>query len=109
MKIKEGHEYRLVTGSHAAIIRKVNGKLQYLELQAPVYRYNGWKDFGSKKSEIVSKLAKRFGAKKTVPGSGVMSLIDIEEFKDNVEFYNLMEYINNDKSKQNKGNGGNVR
>lgn len=109
MKIKEGHEYRLVTGSHAAIIRKVNGKLQYLELQAPVYRYNGWKDFGSKKSEIVSKLAKRFGAKKTVPGSGVMSLIDIEEFKDNVEFYNLMEYINNDKSKQKKGNGGNVR
>lgn len=38
-----------------------------------------------------------------------MSLIDIEEFKDNVEFYNLMEYINNDKSKQKKGNGGNVR
>ena len=109
MKIKEGHEYRLATGSHAAIIRKVNGKLQYLELQAPVYRYNGWTDFGSKKSEIVSKLVKRFGAKKTVPGSGTMSLIDIEEFKDNPEFYNLMAYINNDKSKQKKGNGGNVR
>lgn len=40
-KMKNGKEYYLATGRHAAIIRKSDGRLSYLELQDS--KYNGYK------------------------------------------------------------------
>ena len=56
-KVEEGNEYYLSTGAHATIVRKLNGKLQYLELQDKTD--NGFKQFTSQ------TLKKRFGCKQT--------------------------------------------
>lgn len=32
-KVEEGKEYYLSTGAHTTIIRKIDGKFEYLELQ----------------------------------------------------------------------------
>jgi len=43
--VEEGKEYYLSTGKHAAIVRKHDGKFQYLELQSGIESENGFKDF----------------------------------------------------------------
>lgn len=105
-KVKEGKEYLLSTGNHTTIIKKVSGKLQYLELQET--NNNGFKPF------TIQTLKKRFGCKQsnTVQGNKVKVkniLIDTEEFKNKNEFKEILGYINTYKNKQMKGVSGSAK
>ena len=44
--VKEGKEYYLGCGYHGAVVRKINGELQYLELQ--MGKENGFKKLTKK-------------------------------------------------------------
>lgn len=105
-KVEEGKEYYLSTGAHAAIIRKIDGKLQYLELQDKLD--NGFKQF------TTQTLRKRFGCKQTHTVQGHKAkarslLIDIDEFTNKDEFKEILGYINTPVSKQQKGVNGNAK
>ena len=55
--VEDGKEYYLATGEHAAIIKKIEKRYQYLELQSP--KENGFKILTSE------RLKKRFGCKQS--------------------------------------------
>lgn len=100
--VVEGKEYLLGLGEHVAVVRKVNGELQFLELQKK-YKENGFKkldyiqlltrfDYGSHYKEVLS-----------------IELIDIELLKNDRGFKKLLGYLNTKASGQMKGNGGSVK
>lgn len=83
--VENGNEYYLATGRHAAIIRKNDNLVEYLELQSKIV--NGFKPFDD------TVLKKRFKAQKSHAVRGrkydVDSyLIDVKSLKDNPEFHN---------------------
>ena len=99
----EGKEYYLAAGKHAAIVRLVEGRYEYLELQT--VSNNGWHLLDN------SVLKDRFGCCKThklgrdkfqVPSY----MADVESFKDNREFREILGYINTQTDMQQKGVGG---
>ena len=99
-KAENGKEYYLATGRHAAIIRKNDNLVEYLELQSKIV--NGFKPFDD------TVLKKRFKAKKSHTFRGrkydVDSyLIDVNSLKDNPEFHNILSFLNTAESKQMKG------
>ena len=99
----EGKEYYFACGKHAAIVRKTDSGLEYLELQSSVK--NGFKPLND------SVLKERFGAQKSHSLYGTKyetseCLIDLDLLKDNPFFYRLLGYINTEASKQVKGMGG---
>lgn len=104
---EEGKEYYLCVGRHASIVRNLDGKLQYLELQSA--SKSGWTDFNGNPRYT---LKNRFGCRQS---SNSMSstysfLIDIEDSDfTGDEFRTLMGYINTEESKQKKGKAGHVR
>ena len=105
-KVEEGKEYYLSTGAHATIVRKLNGKLQYLELQDKTD--NGFKQFTSQ------TLKKRFGCKQTHTIQGMKCkarsvLIDLDEFEDKEGFKEILGYINTLENKQLKGVNGSAK
>lgn len=105
-KVEEGKEYYLSTGAHATIIRKIDKKLQYLELQDKVN--NGFKQF------TIQTLKQRFGCKQTHTVQGHKAkarslLIDINEFTNKNEFKEILGYINTPSNKQMKGENGNAK
>ena len=105
-KVEEGKEYYLSTGAHATIIRKIDKKLQYLELQGKVN--NGFKQF------TIQTLKQRFGCKQTHTVQGHKAkarslLIDINEFTNKNEFKEILGYINTPSNKQLKGENGNAK
>ena len=98
--IENGNEYYLATGRHAAIIRKNDNLVEYLELQSKIV--NGFKPFDD------TVLKKRFKAQKSHAVRGrkydVDSyLIDVNSLKDNPEFHNILSFLNTAESKQMKG------
>lgn len=105
-------EYYLATGKHAAIVRKLDTGYQYLELQSKYQ--NGWMPF-ERYGSMATTLNKRFGCRKTVDKSfgyvweRTVILIDVDSFKDNEEFEQLLGYINTAVDKQRKGALGDVR
>lgn len=105
-------EYYLATGKHAAIVRKLDTGYQYLELQSKYQ--NGWMPFECYGS-MATTLNKRFGCRKTVDKSfgyvweRTVILMDVDSFKDNEEFEQLLGYINTAVDKQRKGALGDVR
>lgn len=105
-------EYYLATGKHAAIVRKLDTGYQYLELQSKYQ--NGWMPFEHYGS-MATTLNKRFGCRKTVDKSfgyvweRTVILMDVDSFKDNEEFEQLLGYINTAVDKQRKGALGDVR
>lgn len=105
-------EYYLATGKHAAIVRKLDTGYQYLELQS-MYQ-NGWMPF-ERYGSMAATLNKRFGCRKTVDKSfgyvweRTVILMDVDSFKDNEEFEQLLGYINTAVDKQRKGALGDVR
>lgn len=105
-------EYYLATGKHAAIVRKLGTGYQYLELQSKYQ--NGWMPF-ERYGSIAATLNKRFGCRKTVDKSfgyvweRTVILMDVDSFKDNEEFEQLLGYINTAVDKQRKGALGDVR
>lgn len=99
-KAENGKEYYLATGRHAAIVRKNDNLVEYLELQSKIV--NGFKPFDD------TVLKKRFKAKKSHTFRGrkydVDSyLIDVNSLKDNPEFHNILNFLNTAESKQMKG------
>lgn len=99
-KAENGKEYYLATGRHAAIVRKNDNLVEYLELQSKIA--NGFKPFDD------TVLKKRFKAKKSHTFRGrkydVESyLIDVNSLKDNPEFHNILSFLNTAESQQMKG------
>lgn len=113
--VKTGKEYVLAVGKHSAIIRKQdNGFFQYLELQSQFESINGWTGMGSMEFQINDILKRRFACQKTHTYYGHSykihnALIDVESLGKNAEFIKLMQYINTDPAKQNKGIGGGIK
>lgn len=105
-------EYYLATGKHAAIVRKLDTGYQYLELQSKYQ--NGWMPF-ERYGSMAATLNKRFGCRKTVDRSfgyvweRSVILLDVDSFKNNEEFEQLLGYINTAVDKQRKGALGDVR
>lgn len=105
-------EYYLATGKHATIVRKLDTGYQYLELQSKYQ--NGWMPF-ERYGSMAATLNKRFGCRKTVDKSlgyvweRTVILMDVDSFKDNEEFEQLLGYINTAVDKQRKGALGDVR
>lgn len=105
-------EYYLATGKHAAIVRKLDTGYQYLELQSKYQ--NGWMPF-ERYGSMATTLNKRFGCRKTVDKSfgyvweRTVILMDVDSFKDNEEFEQLLGYINTAVDNQRKGALGDVR
>ena len=103
-ELEIGKEYYLAVGKHAAIVKRTEQQLEYLELQSAYD--NGWHSLD------VSVLKKRFGARKAprkVLGTSVKSsveLVDVDEFKNCDEFKEMLGYINTNTDKQKKGGVG---
>lgn len=106
-KVEEGKEYYLAVGRHAAIVRKENGKLQYLELQSSYQ--NGWMDFDGNPRYT---LCNRFGCSSSSRKVYGMSLdahgfmVDVDKVKDSEELRVLLGYINTAEDEQKKGSAG---
>ena len=110
-------EYYLAVGKHAAIIRNTEHGAEYLELQSGIQ--NGWMPF-DRYGSMSNTLAKRFGCRKTVDnlmlGGGTtmvfekpVVLMEVDSFKGNSEFSELLGYINTATGKQRKGAAGSVK
>ena len=102
-KVESGNEYYLATGRHAAIVRKNEGRFEYLELQSRTL--NGFKPFNN----IVLK--ERFKAQKShsvgrTKYDANSYLIDVNSLKDNPEFHKILSFINTADSQQKKGTEG---
>ena len=119
-KVMPNKEYIFMAGNHAAIVRKNNDILQYLELQSP--SDNGWVPFerelvykfGVGKTETVkyqieSTLERRFGVKTTAKTTGHCSLTDISLFENDDELRDILGYINTAEDKQMKGSSGTIK
>lgn len=117
-KVEAGKEYYFITGRHTAIVRKVNGELQYLELQSA--DKSGWHPFeedvilfkGSplettKHYTLSDKLKDRFGC--ASKSAGYSYLVDIEEYQGSDEFRELLGYVNTAEDAQKKGALGSVK
>lgn len=102
--VEEGHEYFFTAGKHAAIVRKVETKLEYLEMQSG-YRENTWY------SLTEGVLKNRFGCQKSHTTYGMKYevqevLFDVDKVKGNGKFAQVLEYLNTQPNMQRKGLGG---
>lgn len=110
-EVKPEKEYLLITGKHAAIVRRnVNG-LEYLEMQSPYE--NGWMSFNEGRKTIRGTLCSRFGCASKVKiqnGRKVFKaglLVDIDEFKHiRSDIKAVSGYFNTAPDKQVKGSLG---
>lgn len=101
-QVEKGKEYYFVCGRHAAIVRRTEGDvLQYLELQSS--RSNGWIDFNGNPRYTLST---RFGNRSSEGRDVSTFMIDVDSFKDNEEFRDILGYINTASDKQKKGASG---
>lgn len=101
-QVEKGKEYYFVCGRHVAIVKRTDDNvLQYLELQSS--KQNGWKDFNGNPRYTLSN---RFGCRNSEGRDVNAFMIDVEAFKDNEEFRDILGYINTDKDKQKKGASG---
>ena len=105
-------EYYIATGKHAAIVRRLESGLEYLELQSK--KQNGWMPF-DKYGSTAATLNKRFGCRKTVDKAfgrvweKPVVVMDVESFNGNKEFEQLLGYINTALDGQKKGVLGDVK
>lgn len=120
--VEEGKEYLFTGGRHTAIVRRYEGRLQYLELQHQ--SENGWTDFertikrprvkalyleqqGDIHVSVSDTLKNRFRAKGRMCEYNY--LVDIGQFEGNDEFIDLLGYMNTSHDKQMKGTGGGIK
>lgn len=104
--IEGGKEYYFACGKHAAIVRKVNDTIEYLELQSDSRK--GW----HKLTKV--DLQHRFGAQRshTFYGSKYKQnseLVEIGLLRECGYFKEMLGYINTQADKQNKGVGGSIK
>jgi len=98
--------YYFSSGRHAAIIRRVDNGLEYLELQSATK--NGFHPLDS------TVLKRRFRCQKshTVAGTkyeATSVIAEAESLENNVDFREILCYINTDEAAQMKGAGGGVK
>lgn len=104
---EEGKEYYLACGRHASIVRRMNGQLEYLELQSATK--SGWTKFDGNPRYTLSH---RFGCPS---GSEYFSsetnfMIDLQESDfDTDEFRTLLGYMNTSEGNQKKGKHGTIK
>ena len=103
-------EYYLSTGRHAAIVRRGENGLEYLEMQSAVK--NGWMPF-TKYGTVIKTLRNRFGCQPSVDKYGFKSsviLAEVDSFKTRKEdLRKILGYINTSSDKQKKGSWGSER
>lgn len=107
-KVQEGHLYVFGTGSHAAIVRKTDGVLEYLEMQNRNPEVNVFKPLTDE------RLKNRFGCKHSHSSYGIKyecssDLIDVEVLAKDKDFRNCLQYINTSADKQKKGMLGGMK
>jgi len=105
-QVEKGKEYYLVSGRHAAIVRKTEDDiLQYLELQSATN--SGWTNFDGNPRYT---LKWRFGETKAF---GMLDdesfMIEVDSFKDCEEIQDILGYINTVESEQRKGKNGSIK
>lgn len=103
-EVQEGKEYYFTAGKHAAIVRKTETGIEYLEMQSG-WRKNTWYELND------FELKNRFGCKKSHTTYGMKYetsevIFDIATTKGNKDFEELMQFINTDAGRQMKGIGG---
>ena len=100
--VKDGEEYYLASGQHAAIIRHNNNQFEYLELQHQSDE-NGWHSLNN------DILKCRFGCEsdRLIPSKSYM--MNVNSLSKNNEFKNILGYINTAEQDQMKGTKGYVR
>lgn len=108
---EEGKEYYLCVGRHASIVRKEQGVLQYLELQADPngnWIKGGWTKFNGNPRYT---LTQRFGCSSSSGhGEKYDFMINITDSNfDTDEFKSLLGYINTEENKQRKGANGTIK
>lgn len=106
-EVQEGKEYYFTAGKHAAIVRKSQTGIEYLEMQSG-WRENTWYELTD------YELKRRFGCQKSHTTYGMKMetsevLFDIESAMGNADFAELMEFINTATDQQRKGVGGGER
>lgn len=115
--IDVGKEFYFAAGKHAAIVRNTERGPEYLELQSGIQ--NGWMPFNGKYGTIKRTLKERFGCtsrpytvkfgdRKLAIETKVF-LMEVDSFKKNNEFAELLAYINTSPEKQRKGAAGHVK
>lgn len=99
--MSDGKEYILITGGHAAVVRKTAGGYEYLELQSATS--NGYKKLDD------DVLKHRFGARKRTQYTSSTFLIELDKFKEISDLRAMLGYVNTAASKQKKGKGGSAK
>ena len=102
-KVEEGKEYWFESGSHAAMVRKKDGRIEYLEMQSS--GPNGWYPLTDR------VLKSRFGTHHTRTSYGhrfdlSSHLIDVDKVMGSPVFPALFGFLNTAKEKQKKGESG---
>lgn len=96
-------EYYLATGVHATIVRRHDGRLEYLELQSSESKENGW--HGLNDYELIIRFNCVYEEKEDCPNF----LIDVESLSESSEFLDILGYINTANGNQKKGKSGHER
>lgn len=99
--MSDGKEYILITGGHAAVVRKTAGGYEYLELQSATS--NGYKKLDD------DVLKHRFSARKRTQYTSSTFLIELDKFKEISDLRAMLGYVNTAASKQMKGKGGSAK
>lgn len=98
-KMETGKEYMLITGRHAAMVRKQGDGFEYLELQSGKEGGNGWKEL----NQLV--LSWRFGARKRGKYEFSTILSEASKFS-NIDLPRICAYLQTATDKQEKGDRG---
>lgn len=99
--MSDGKEYILITGGHAAVVRKTAGGYEYLELRSATS--NGYKKLDD------DVLKHRFSARKRTQYTSSTFLIELDKFKEISDLRAMLGYVNTAASKQMKGKGGSAK
>ena len=99
--VESGKEYYFSAGRHAAIVRRSEQGLEYLELQSSTFggAYgNGWHSLDN------DELKSRFGVMRSSKRyTLISSLIDIDKFAQSADFVEMLKYINTEAGKEKAG------
>lgn len=105
-QVESGKEYYFCTGSHAAVVRKINDSIEYLELQSATR--NGWHplDKQTLKWRFSAKMSRTYHGHKYKCNS---CLCDAELLQKDKGYRELLGYINTSTDKQVKGTKGVIK
>ncbi len=113
-------EYYFTAGRHAAIVRRTQNDIEYLELQSNNHERNGWTSFNNSRYGSMSEtLYRRFKCRKTpdtikigdrkITFSRKIFIAKVDSFKGNAGFEQILGYINTKPENQKKGTSGDVK